>query len=448
MKSVMKRVLVASTILATALTAGIFTACKGAKQQDEKKKDEGYSCTVTYDANGGTFGSNSSRTYTLVKENSLTPAPGYVDAKTQASVKIPTRRNFKLIGEKDDDGDENKNEEAIATQSWFLAETDEDGNVVYEGEGENRAPKLAKAEAWDFTKDKVTEDITLVAMWSEVFRYSVIIAEEKDGVVEEKEFRIYEVEPGTTIVDKLYKKKNGEIVRRADYINVKYTGVTLLDFYLDADYETALSTDYVHPGRIDIPAEENDGEATYTNTVKIYAKYLKGSYNFISQDNIRNLTESANWYFVEDVDMTGKEMTSLSKFSGDIIGNGFTMKNLTVTSFAKKDTMHSIFGAFGGKITDLTFENVTMKVTTEYQTNIPGEQMITFFAKEFTSDGALKNVTFKDCKILVADAGYYEENTQNGMWITAPDATQLNNVVMTENGSTVENYAIKIETVE
>lgn len=454
----MKRVLIASAVLVTTLAAGIFTACSGG-DPEAKKKQEGYTCTVTYDANGGTFGSNSTRTYALVKENSLTPAPGYVDSKTQATVKLPTRRNYKLVGEKADDGDEDKNEEAIASQSWFIAKTDENGNVEYTGEGETRAPVLLRAEPWNFARDYVDGDVTLVAMWSEVFRYSIIISEtQADGTKTEKEFRTFEVEPGATIVDKLYKKENGAVVRRADYINVKQTGYTLLDFYMDDSYNTILTDDYVHPGRmettetvVDPETNESTTVSTYTNTVKIYAKYLSGRYDFISQSNLRTLTETSNWYFVEDVDMSGQAMTALTKFSGNIIGNGFTMKNLNVTSLAKKAATgkayreHSIFGVFSGTISDLTFENVTMTVQTEYETDIPSEQRINFFAYSFGETGALTNVSFHDCSVKILHSAYYEEATgANGAWWEAPLATQLTNVVMKENGSIVE--AIKIVT--
>ena len=131
----------------------------------------------------------------------------------------------------------------------------------------------------------------------------------------------------------MYKKQDNQIIRRADYINVKQTGYTLLDFYLDDSYNTLLATDYVHPGRmettetvVDPETNEESTVTAYTNTVKVYAKYLNGKYDFISQSNIRTLTESSNWYFVEDVDMQGQEFTALTKFTGDIIGNGFTTR--------------------------------------------------------------------------------------------------------------------------
>ncbi|MBQ4269334.1 MAG: hypothetical protein IJB97_06785, partial [Clostridia bacterium] len=344
MKKSLKRVLIASTIMLTALTAGVFTACSRGADPERDKKEDGYSCTVTYDANGGSFGSNSTRTYALVKENSLTPAPGYVDGKTQASVKLPTRRNYQLVGEAKSDNDNETNDEAILSKSWFLAKTDENGNVVYEGEGENRAPVLLSETAWDFTKDRVTDDITLVAMWNEVFRFSICYLETaEDGKIVEKEYRTFTVDPGDTIVDRLYKKKDGVLVRRADYISATISNKTCLDFYLDSTFTTYLENDYVHPGRrqveetvIDPETGEEVTQTVSTNTVTVYAKYLSGRYQFISNDNIRIITGADKWYFVEDVDMTGKTFESVSKFTGEIWGNGFKMKNLTVISNAVK----------------------------------------------------------------------------------------------------------------
>lgn len=465
MKKTLKRVLIASTVMVTALTAGLLTACAAGSDPEANKKKEGYSCTVTYDANGGTFGSNSARTYALVKENSLTPAPGYVDGKTQASVKVPTRRDHQLVGEAKSDGDEETNDEAILTKSWFLAKTDEEGNVVYEGEGEERAPVLLSEDPWNFTTDRVTGDITLVAVWKEVFRFSICYVEKaEDGTMVEKEYRSFTVEPGDKIVPKLYKKKDGELVRRADYISATISNNTCLDFYLDAEFKTYLENDYVHPGHrnIEVTEKNEQGEdvttTVATNTVTVYAKYLPGRYQFISNDNIRSLTGADKWYFVEDVDMTGKEFESVSKFTGDIWGNGFTMKNLTVTSKVTKPgagqsyKAHSIFGEMDGTVKDLTFENVTMKVATAYGTEIPGEQRINFIAYKFGKNGLLSNVTLQDCKI-VADVlddsanrlfTYLtgEGSAANGLWWEAPAKAQLVNFTMKANDAVVENIQV------
>ena len=442
MKKIFKKIFIASTVMVASLAAGVFTSCAYGADQEAIKRGEGYNCCVTYDANGGTYGSNSSRTYALVKENSLAPAPGYVDAKTQASVKIPTRRDFQLVGEAKSDGDDETNDEAILTKSWFVAKTDDNGNVIYEGEGENKTAVLESETPWNFTKDKVTKDITLVAQWREVFRFSLCLVEEKaDGdKVEktEKEIYTYTVNPGDTIIDKLYNKDKGtgEIVRRADYIKVSVSNYTFLDFYLDEEFTTVLDTNYVHPGRYEQEITEINPETNVeetktvsTNIVKIYVKYLAGRYDLITNKNIKTLNEASKWYLLEDIDCAGLENPwgALSNFSGTIYGNGYAIKNLTVQSIVKKVTGknevgHSIFGKMNGTVENLKLENVTMNVRTEYGTSVPGnEHRGAFFAYSFGDKGTMTNVELINCRLLFTHKDCYTHvPAANGLWWEAP----------------------------
>ena len=171
MKKTLKRILLASAVMVTALTAGIFTSCVRGSLEDQKRK-EGYIYTITYDANGGSFGSNTTRTYALVKKDSPALAPGYVDKKSQISIQVPNRIDYELVGEAEDNGNDDTNEEAILSQSWFLAETNENGEIVYDENGE---PKLVRTTPWNFATDKVTSDITLVAKWTQKFYFSICI---------------------------------------------------------------------------------------------------------------------------------------------------------------------------------------------------------------------------------------------------------------------------------
>ena len=459
MNKVLKRILIASAVMVTSLTAGIFTSCSYGSNPEETKKQEGYSCCVTYDANGGTFGSNSTRTYALVKENSLTPAPGYVDSKTKATVKVPTRRNYQLVAEAKDDNDDDTNDEAIGSKSWFVAKTDENGNVVYEGEGEDKVPVLLSNEPWDFGKDRVTEDITLVAQWSEVFRYVLYLTEENTkGEKELKELRTYTVAPGDTIADKLYEKENGSLVRRADYIRVKVANYTFLDFYMDESLTAPLDVNYVHPGRREVEITEINPETKQeetktvtTNTVEIYVKYLAGKYDLVSNKNIRTLTESSKWYLVEDVDLSSVNWTALNRFTGTIYGNGFALKNLTVTATVMKPTgayrAHSIFGQMGGTIENLTFDQVTLNVKTSLGTDVPGEQRANFLAYAFTEKGKMTGVTIKDSRILFSHSSCYqvEMGTNGGLWWEAPQTEQIENVAILQNGVAVDSIQIEKE---
>ena len=445
MNKLLKKILILATGMVVSLTAGVFASCSYGLDQEEKKKQEGYTCTVTYDANGGAFGgSGATRTYALVKENSPAPAPGYVDATTQASVKVPTRRDYQLVGETKAANDDEKNAAAMASKSWFLAQTDEKGNVVYEGEGENRTPVLLRAEPWDFIKDKVQEDITLVAKWTKVYRYIICLTEtvEENGVAteKEKEIRTYSVQPGATIADKLYNKNGNELVRREDYVRLTATGYTILDFYMDAELTQPMPMDITHPGTVD-----------GNNDVKIYAKYLKGKFDIISNANIRPLTGVSNWYLVEDVDLSNTEWTMQSNFTGKIYGNGFAFKNATIVSNAMKPNgaykQHSIFGNMNGLVENVTFENFTISVQTQYgATGILGEQRLAFLAYEVGAKGAFTNVTVKDCELIRKNESYYTSTTGDvtGLFYVTPAAEKTQITIM-EADATVQSIKIVTE---
>lgn len=450
MKKVFKRIFAASLVMMTALSVGVFAGCKYGANQEELKKKEGYNCCVTYDANGGTFGSGSTRTYALVKENSLTPAPGYVDPNTQASVKVPTRMNYQLVGEAKSDGDEDTNDEAILSKSWFLAETDTDGNLVYEGEAQT--VKLASTTPWDFTKNKVTKDITLVAQWRETFRFVLCLTEVgEDGKEVEQEVRSYTVDEADTIADKLYKKNDdGELVTRADYIRVSQKGYTFLGFYLDKELTQPLPLDYKHPGRYE-QTDPTTSETVMTGDVKIYVKYLKGSYDIISNENVDVLTSSSCWYLTEDIDLSGQEWDAYSDFTGEIIGNGYALKNLTVKSMVTRAmggqaVSHSIFGSFEGAISDVIFENVTLKVTLRYAvTTDQGEQNATFLAENLGASAKLNNVTLKDCQILFVNADSYQENSEGALWATAETGSTVNNIAIFNDNIPAESVEVELE---
>lgn len=438
LKTIIKKSLIIISLTLTAVAVSLLGACN-AYDMEESLKEQGYSCCITYDANGGTFGSNVTKTYALVKENSLAPAPGYVDTKTQASVKIPTRTDYELkdFDYNDTETDQlKKNGQAILSKSWYVAETDANGNVVYDESGN---AVLKSNTAWDFTKDKVTEDITLVAAWKEVYKFVVSLqTTDKNGNPTEIAIRTYKVKPGDAIANKLYKKSGGTLIRRPDYINMNYSGYTLLDFYSDKDLKTPFDLDYVHPGT----RENADGSKT--NVVKIYVKYLVGKYEFVTQkivdDKSLTLTETSKWYLLEDVDLTfngaKKGWTALSEFNGEIYGNGYSISNFTVTVEPNKDnTLHSIFGVFNGKIHDLTLKNGELNVeASEFAENVIGEHRVSFIANKVSSEGCIDNLTVEDCVINLINGDKFDTTVNN----------ELGRLFYENNGETLV-YTVKAD---
>ncbi len=450
-KRKIKKVFIAAVLMLLSLLAGILTACGKKQNQEELTKQQGYSYCITYDANGGSFGSNSTLTYALVKKDSLAPAPGYVDAKTQASVKLPTRRNYRLLG-----GVPKTNDDAIKSDCWYLAAMDENGNVLRD---ENGMAVFASDKPWDFAKDRVTEDITLVAAWEEVYRYLLCLTDvDENGKTFEKELRAFVVKPGDSVAAKLYDKVDGEYVDRADYIRITEKDYTLLDFYMDEALTQDLDFGYVHPGQreveetvIDPETNEPVTQTVKTNDVKIYAKYLHGDFELITKASVAKkalkLSYNSNWYLLEDVDLTvdnlitgGQEPTIWEKvdvFEGVIYGNGHSISGFCVNSQAIRPayasgvdyTQHSIFGQMNGILSDLTLKGgvFTVNVANAYMEAISGEQRVAFLAYDFGENGRVSNVTLEDCQIVLANHDKYQSviNEEAGaVWYVKPTAEQ------------------------
>ena len=88
-------------LIVTAVCAGTLSACSSSDMEDQLR-EQGFDYQVTYDANGGTFATNSSATtqYVLVQYNSLTVEPGYWPSGMGELniVSRPTRIHYQLTG--------------------------------------------------------------------------------------------------------------------------------------------------------------------------------------------------------------------------------------------------------------------------------------------------------------------------------------------------------------
>jgi len=433
------------------VSLGLFASCSY-ESQEEAKKEEGYVYCVTYDAGGGYFGANVSRTYTLVKPGSLTPAPGYKDAN-QSGVIIPSRRNHQLIAEDSDN--------CLNTRSWYLAETDENGEIIYEVEGDKKTPKLKSDIPWDFTKDKVNSDITLVAMWEEVYTFVLYVTttNDKGEEVLESLGKTYLSYPGGSITKSLYHDLESEHPYRADNIKVKVTGkdYTLLGLYLDKELTVPYSFDYVHPGSRDEQITEKDEEGNtvtktvQTNEVKIYADYLVGKYEFITNENKSALSTDSKWYLLEDVEyytadvLTGETVQAtwekLDEFNGEIYGNGYSLKGVKISSQPIKGTsMHSMFGTINGVIEDVTFIDFTLNVeANRYADRIVEDQRVALLAYKLGESSRLTGVVIEDCSITLTNSSKFSAifNLTDGKGLWYETATTDPDVKVIANGAEV-----------
>lgn len=406
MKKVLKKILIAATFMLLTFTAGVLCACSYDPTGEDKAIEQGYTCRVIYDANGGKFGESAQTVEVLVRPDSLTPPPGYKDPGTQTQIKEPTRSRYSFVG-------------------WYAAQTDEEGNILYEETEEEKTPILSDTE-WDFEKNKVTGNITLIAKWERNYNFVIIASEtDENGNEVTQDIRAYKTQPGGTIGDKLYNSDvvYGEVDRRPDRIKVKPSGITILEFYEDKKLTREFPLDKVHPG----------GE---TYDVEIYIKYLSGKYTFVTEESAPklNLAEDSSWYLLEDVDFSDKEWIAATEFTGSIYGNNYTISGLKINSQAQRPSAgadfvsHAIFGKMNGKVENLTFKDVTFSVTASaFLAQSIGAQKISFLAAEFGENGLFSNVTLENCKIELVNKEKYEPQLNADSkyyWNVSGDKTQ------------------------
>lgn len=387
-------------------TAGLLCACSYGPTAEDKAIEQGYTCRVVYDANGGKFGESAQSVEVLVKPDSLIPSPDYVDEGTQASIKVPTRLRYTLSG-------------------WYKAQTDEDGNILYEGEGEEKEPVLSDTE-WDFKKDKVTDDITLVAKWERDRNFIIVaMSTDENGNEVKRELRVFKTQQGATIGDKLYETDvfYGEAERRPDRIRINNSSeLTILEFYEDKELTEVFDLHTTHPG-----GDVFDYE--------IYVKYLNGKYTFVSEESKNiSLTAESRWYLLENVDLSNKEWTAATEFNGSIYGNGYTISGIKIKSKAQRPSAgadfvsHSIFGRMNGKVENLTFKDVTFSVTASaFLSDSIGAQKISFLASEFGENGLFSDVTLENCQIELVNKEKYEPQLNSDSkyyWNVSGDKTQ------------------------
>ncbi len=236
-------------------------------------------------------------------------------------------------------------------EGWYTKKTGEDDNVSYD-------------DKWDFENDKVTsEGITLYAKWKKniIYTYEVCYRDEKDQSVHS--LGSYEVNEGDPFNDYY-----------ASYFGNKRYGYTALGgLYTESDEPWDKS--FTHPG----------GEVD--TAVRVFLHYIEGDYVLVDSPRKLLANKNANLYFTCDIDFEGEEFSGFGDYKGIIQGNGFTVKNFTLSYDNSKNGLitdadlnteggllcislfHSLKGAV---ITDLTFSDFTIDIKAGY----PGTKMI------------------------------------------------------------------------
>ncbi len=334
------------------LFAGALAACRQNILTLDDLKEQGYNCEVVFDLNGGTSGKNDrarSELRQYAKSGSYIVKPG----ADQFSGEEPIREGYTLGG-------------------YYRGTKGEDGTITY-------------AEKWDFSKDKVTGNLTLYAKWLK--NYELVI-HYGAGFGETKTVRVDQFEDGTP------KAIEEPIIEQ-------YTVIAFYDSQEKANKKDEADA-------LKFPYEDASDKFTeQTPTWEIWADALEGTFTLVRTAADFNLGTAINIYLMENIDFGGKTLAFPETYMGKFYGNNHTLSNFKVEwAFSDKPDVKYL-GMFGtltdtAEICNVTFENVTLNITaTNTEVNY---YYVGAFAGRAYKNTKLQNVTF-ECTMTYNIAG-------------------------------------------
>ncbi len=310
----------------------------------ETNNSEGYTVSVKFDANGGTFTTN-----TAVIVDSFN-----VDGKSKVALISP------------DDDARGNDAFTVSRNGHFLAgwyserveTTDDDGNTTYTYSGK-----------WDFENDVLKIDsskeysadqpaLTLYAAWVPLF-----------------EIEFYSLDSGE-LVDTMQFDPTGEKQLSVPAWDEETGAIEMFDFpkregytynkaYFDADGTNELTSDVLtHPGVVN-----EDDASTSDSVLKLYVDWTEGEWYriYTAEQFVESASLNGNYELFADLDFADEIWPTTfmyGNFGGTIKGNGHTIKNVNATQTNNSKVNAGLFGyiADTAVISDLNFENITFTI--------------------------------------------------------------------------------------
>ncbi len=381
-------------VLMTAATCFFMAGCVDEKTPYEINNSENYNVSVRFDANGGTFTTNTSI---------IVDSFNIEDMKTNGNGEA----EIALISP---DNEVRGNDAFKATKNgyflagWYESRTetgvDEDGNPIY-----------TYTDMWDFNSDLLKVDtgkeysadepvMTLYAAWVPMFEiefcdkttgdyissytFDPTLGEEifipcwseETGAVEMFDFP----EKDGYTLDGVYASQDGE----------NLVGTKVLEFTGSVDYETGTAKD---------------------NVMKLYVDYIEGEWYHIytAEQFIENASVNGCYEIHADLDFTDKNWpTSLmhGNFAGIINGNGYTFKNIELAQTNNSKVNSGLFGNLTetAKLTSLTFDNVNF--TIKSGTRVTGA-CFGLLAGTLSDEAVLTDIAVANSKLLIDSECYF-----------------------------------------
>ncbi len=388
--------------------AAILAACAGDWEPPYEDLDkQGYTVSVRYDINGGVFGSTSDMYVIDVY-------------KLEDAVKgVPLLEpNNPLRG---DNAYTISHREKYFHVGWYQnreLRVDADGNAldVYGQKcSDSGLPQgYIYSDPWDFEGSLFTVDangdynsadntMTLYAAWVPYFTYE-----------------FYAVNPATGAFEKydtLYKDRLSFPVEEEGAVSAtlrdfsKRDNMTFISAYLDPDMTVTHDPSQPLTGTVDY----EHGIVT-DHTLKIYTEWREGTWYkiYTAQQFYKNSHPNASYEIMADLDFSEigwSPALPYNHYTGHIIGNGHTFRNITVTQGDVGKVNGGLFGVLtaSAKIEDLTLENITYTIAAG--SKMP-DASFGLLAGSMYEGATLSGVTVKDSQLII-DAAVFPSKTYN-----------------------------------
>ena len=378
------------SVIVIASVAFIATKCSKDTSPYSGYAENGYTVSVKYDANGGIFTTNTSTLIDTYKLDSLTTHESGSKVITLVDPADAARGNQAYTAAR----------VGYHLAGWYAERTEQKdaaGNVI----------GYTYSQKWDFANSKfaVSADhdydpespvLTLYAAWVPSFTYEFYAVADDGSVTLIGEKNVNPME-NTEITVPAYNSASG-VVEIGDFPFLQSN--TYSDIYTDAECTNKISDATItHSGKF------NAYNATVENTtMKIYCKLLDGIHVRVnSADKLINNANLDGIYILEgNLDFSGKywpEIFTEGNFKGKIIGNGYTIKNVTLNQNDNSSTLFGLFGQISeeASIENVKFDNITLNVKAGSRVNEPKIGIIAGVIAE----GTMSSVELKNSKIVI-----------------------------------------------
>ncbi len=338
------------------LTLALFaSSCSSDLSPYEDFNKDGYTVSVKYDANGGVFTTN---TEVIVDTYNLSSFETGDDGKKAIKLFAP------------DDEIRGKQAYPASRVGYYLAGWYTERTLV-SGEGEDAV--YSYGGKWDFTADRLRLDpdgdynahnavITLYAAWVPAFSYEFYTVDENGNETLIGTRTENPTAPSQLMLPTV-NTETGKLGYSKDFPALN--DMTYDKVYTDKELTNEIVSELItHSGVFDPDTAELENPV-----MKLYCTTLDGLWFEVdSAEKIsKNSYLNAHYILKNDIDFEGKSWpaTFTSKgFKGSIEGNGYTIKNITLTQNQNSVTYFGLFGQIsdGAEIKNVTFDNITVNI--------------------------------------------------------------------------------------